>query len=481
MSAHSILNLKKDLFRWKVEAYPALISAGCFSMSKTPYGPGWPKSEVIFIGRDCFWWSNWEDSDKNGRALIKKVLNKDSSDFNKEYYKKFECVRSNLAKQVCFLEKNDLKKLSFTKFKVIFNQFFKVYKEFWNIVIVPEVLAYAASRLLEAEIKKAKLELNNDDLSQLTVFSERSFLLDEEYELIKIAQQVIRGQDIRKSLAQHLNKYHWILNGYHGVREIDEQFFEGRLEELLASGNIEKKRQNLEKYTLITNKKFLDLIKKYKLNPRIIALAKLSGRAAYLQDIRKADTLKAMAVIVKKLYQRLADEWNLGLIDSLYINCAEINKWQKGEKLQKEINKRKIAYRLIMQNNKISFTADNVLTVENEIERAYFANEEKEIRGVVACSGNAQGRVKIIKSSQDMKYFNYGDILVTIMTSPDFVVVMKKAAAIITDEGGLTSHAAIISRELEKPCIVGTRSASRILKDGDLVEVDANLGVVRKI
>jgi pyruvate,water dikinase len=80
-----------------------------------------------------------------------------------------------------------------------------------------------------------------------------------------------------------------------------------------------------------------------------------------------------------------------------------------------------------------------------------------------------------------MKYFNYGDILVTIMTSPDFVVVMKKAAAIITDEGGLTSHAAIISRELEKPCIVGTRSASRILKDGDLVEVDANLGVVRKI
>ena len=65
------------------------------------------------------------------------------------------------------------------------------------------------------------------------------------------------------------------------------------------------------------------------------------------------------------------------------------------------------------------------------------------------------------------------------MTMPDFVMAMKKAAAIVTDEGGITCHAAIISREFKKPCIVGTRIASDILQNGDLIEVDANKGLVK--
>lgn len=68
-----------------------------------------------------------------------------------------------------------------------------------------------------------------------------------------------------------------------------------------------------------------------------------------------------------------------------------------------------------------------------------------------------------------------GDNLVTEMTRPEFVSIMHRAGAILTDEGGLTCHAAIVSRELRKPCIVGTR----VLKDGDFVEVDANKGIVR--
>ncbi len=63
------------------------------------------------------------------------------------------------------------------------------------------------------------------------------------------------------------------------------------------------------------------------------------------------------------------------------------------------------------------------------------------------------------------------------MTDPDFLPAMKKASAIITDEGGITCHAAIVSRELKIPCIIGTRIATKVLKDGDLVEVDANKGI----
>lgn len=72
-----------------------------------------------------------------------------------------------------------------------------------------------------------------------------------------------------------------------------------------------------------------------------------------------------------------------------------------------------------------------------------------------------------------------GEILVTGMTRPEYVPLMKKAAAIVTDEGGITCHAAIVSRELKKPCIIGTKIATQVLNDGDLVEVDAERGVVR--
>ena len=67
------------------------------------------------------------------------------------------------------------------------------------------------------------------------------------------------------------------------------------------------------------------------------------------------------------------------------------------------------------------------------------------------------------------------------MTFPSFVVAMKKASAFVTDEGGITCHAAIIARELKKPCIIGTKNATQVLHDGDLVEVDANKGIVKII
>ena len=74
-----------------------------------------------------------------------------------------------------------------------------------------------------------------------------------------------------------------------------------------------------------------------------------------------------------------------------------------------------------------------------------------------------------------------GDILVTGMTSPDYIVVMKRAAAIVTDAGGMTQHAAVVSRELGVPCIVGTKVATQVFKDGELVEVDTEKGTVKKI
>ena len=105
----------------------------------------------------------------------------------------------------------------------------------------------------------------------------------------------------------------------------------------------------------------------------------------------------------------------------------------------------------------------------------------KSINGSVAYDGESTGIVKIVNSIQDLYKVENGDILVSHMTNPSFSTAFKKCVAIITDLGGLTCHAAIIARELKKPCIIGTKIATQVLKDGDLVEVDANQGIVRKI
>ena len=100
------------------------------------------------------------------------------------------------------------------------------------------------------------------------------------------------------------------------------------------------------------------------------------------------------------------------------------------------------------------------------------------LSGLGASPGIGSGPVKIVRTMQDLSKITKGDILVTEMTNPDMVVSMQKAAGIVTDEGGLTSHAAIVSREMGIPCIVGTETATKDLSDGQLITVDGNFGKV---
>jgi len=100
------------------------------------------------------------------------------------------------------------------------------------------------------------------------------------------------------------------------------------------------------------------------------------------------------------------------------------------------------------------------------------------LEGISASPGISTGVVKIIKNSKNISKVKAGDVLVSEMTSPDFVPAMKRASAIITDKGGQTSHAAIVSRELGIPCIVGTKRATKKLKDNQIITVDANKGMI---
>ncbi len=137
-----------------------------------------------------------------------------------------------------------------------------------------------------------------------------------------------------------------------------------------------------------------------------------------------------------------------------------------------------------IERNKLFIVQTRPITTLNKSGPKQKSNEtisgEVLLQGSPASPGVASGPVKRIGNISDFSKLAKGDILVTEMTTPDMVPVMKRAAAIVTDTGGLTSHAAIVSRELGIPCIVGTREATKKLKDGDVVTVDATSGKVYK-
>lgn len=137
----------------------------------------------------------------------------------------------------------------------------------------------------------------------------------------------------------------------------------------------------------------------------------------------------------------------------------------------------------IFTQNRLYIGSHLVEYIEKEygilLKRENFNKNIIEIKGIVAYPGVVRGKAKRVMGHKQISSIKKGEILVSPMTMPDFMPAMKKATAFITDEGGITCHAAIVSRELKKPCIVGTRIATKVIKDGDLIEVDANQGIVR--
>jgi len=135
-----------------------------------------------------------------------------------------------------------------------------------------------------------------------------------------------------------------------------------------------------------------------------------------------------------------------------------------------------------IENNKLFIVQARPVTTQKRVsERKEEKLEEKGkklLSGLAASPGIATGRVKIVHDITELKKVERGDILVARMTDPDMVPAMEKAIAIVTDEGGNTSHASIISRELGIACIVGTEKATQVLKDGDLITVDGTNGNV---
>lgn len=145
-----------------------------------------------------------------------------------------------------------------------------------------------------------------------------------------------------------------------------------------------------------------------------------------------------------------------------------------------EMHRRMKNYAMVVRNADTKLITDPVQI--KKLEKKYFVavQHANVIQGRMACLGGIiRGHAKICMDKAEIGKVKRGDILVAQYTTPDFVPAMEKAAAIVADQGGLSSHAAIVSRELGVPCVIGTENGTRVIKDNDLLEVDARTGLVK--
>ncbi|MBU2229605.1 hypothetical protein KJ810_04315 [Patescibacteria group bacterium] len=179
--------------------------------------------------------------------------------------------------------------------------------------------------------------------------------------------------------------------------------------------------------------------------------------------------------------ERLASQKIPTVLAKLF-TMKELSLFSKGKAVDfNEIKKRAKGYVLCNFGLFVNSNYQKVFVANN-----YFFKEEKvsgsSLTGNVAFGAIiVRGKVRLLFSLDQIHTFKKNEIMVTPMTVPDFLPAMKKATAIVTDEGGITCHAAIVARELKKPCVIGTKIATKVFKDGDLIEVDATKGIVKKI
>lgn len=234
-----------------------------------------------------------------------------------------------------------------------------------------------------------------------------------------------------------------------------------------------------------TSAQFKITIKKLKLDRKTITLIKFLREYVYLRTFRVEQLCKAY-LYIQPLFKEIARRANVSLYNFCLCSLDEVKAFLNGRKMlirEDELKRRKKMYLYIIKKGIFkNYSGRNAKKIfEREVEPIKIAKGIIELKGNVAYRGGViRGKVRIIDKTS-IGNFQKGEILVAIMTSPEFVPAIQKSVAIVTDEGGVLCHAAIVSRELNKPCIVGTQIATKVLRNGDLVEVDTIRGIVRKL
>ena len=275
-------------------------------------------------------------------------------------------------------------------------------------------------------------------------------------------------------LIAHQQQYYWLSNGYGQVEVLPVSFFKKRK----AALDHDPEEEILRHIDEVKKKKEA-CMQQYRLSEKVLQVASFMAKSIVWQDERKEWMLQLLNY-EKILLEELARRSGVPFEQLLTIGYHEAAIVLEGRIQDLQLPKRGIAYGYCLDvGSRENFFGEEAVALWE----SYLPQVQQEtLAGIVASKGrgNVRGKVRMVKDPYQTE-FAEGDILVASMTSPEFVFLMKKAAAIVTDEGGITSHAAIVSRELKKPCIIGTKVATRVLHDGDIVEVDTETGTIKQI
>jgi phosphohistidine swiveling domain-containing protein len=352
------------------------------------------------------------------------------------------------------------------------------------------LVAFLLQLPIEAQLRECLKGRKNidEDLAVLT-FPEKENIYSIENEALLAIAAEIQKQSItdlaklpaalQKKVDKHADEYGWIntRGGVSGPWTPDD--IKNRIKDLLSE-DCAKKLKEIKQAKKEHQKQSAALLKELGSDKKLQHLVPIARELVYFRTYR-TDYLTMTLANVWPLLEAIGKHLGRTLQDMLYYTTDDVLE-QKRVPAEELARRRKDFIFLLLEPHKIIFSSDPAEIkelVKKHLPAA--ADLGSEVKGTIAFRGKVAGRVALLVTTKDLPKVKTGDILVTAMTFPNFIPAMQRAAAFVTDEGGITCHAAIVSREMKKPCIIGTKNATRVFKDGDIVEVDADKGVVRKI
>ncbi|MCX6794452.1 MAG: PEP-utilizing enzyme [Candidatus Falkowbacteria bacterium] len=285
------------------------------------------------------------------------------------------------------------------------------------------------------------------------------------------------------SLKNHTVKYCWVNYVYEGPALKITDFI-GIIRDFLRRGVDPIKE--LSSYQLESRElkiKQKKILKELKLNQYETQIVELTRAAVFIKPYRR-ELQSHSYYYLEFLLTEIARRLNLSLRQVRMMLSQEIAAALLQGRVNTEIINQRMNLVIYGRRGSKSFCLVGRRAeafFKQQVAREHKIKLPENLQGTTAFSGRVTGIVRLINMPEEMNKMESGNILVATTTSPNLMPAIRQAAALVTDEGGLTCHAAIVSRELRIPCVVGTKFATKVLKDGDLVEVNANEGDVMKL
>lgn len=435
-----------------------------------------------------------KELDDIGNSLCKRII-KDQK-YIPFVYKKQKTAGERLVKFSHKLREENLSKASLKKLIVLYKKIEDSWIEHDHYNVPPWFLAGDHLQEYLHKLLKEEYKMTDEDTALLLTPAKPSFSSEEERQIFELALESIdSGCDFKDPLTPKIlvrikkivKRYYWIPYGYDGPALYDEEHYIKTIKEIIDLNSRQKiidRISLLSAYEADMTKKHEVLCAKYKIPSKIKRLVRVIHTLALMTDERKEYTFQAHEAF-HKILEALADKLGLKSIQLKFIFLDEIEKGKDDPaQLLKLAESRINGQFIIYWKDGVCQLWDDKKTQEF-IKVALPEEENKsEVKGSIGSKGpnsKTTGRVRILMTQSEIDKLQSGEILVTQMTTPEYVPAMRKSLAIITDEGGITCHAAIVSRELNIPCIIGTKNATKVLHDGDLVEVDTEQGTVKII